>query len=227
MKRFKNDWILFFILAAVAITFGILLIVPGVVKNKGLELVNYIVGALILIYDISYLVPNITRRRMAVVKGFMIAELVIVTLIGLSLIIPQIPIKVTVSQAIGVCIYVRGFVEIVRGYYNLGDQRIAGKKSAYDHAAKYINIALITLGTWVFFCGASYINKERILLCVAIALLVVGVLLLYLAITHLSEERKNAPKKEKKKDKQEENKVITKEESKEEDDEEKKKKPKY
>lgn len=179
--RFKGDFIVFYILAAVALAAGLVIMLWDKAHEATLNSITYLIGVGIMIYAIVALAPNLIKRRNSVVKAYMIVEISLVILMALGMFLSSLRfINVTECQAIGLCIWCRGFVEIVRGYYNHGDVHVAGKKSPYDRAAKYVNIALITLGTYVFF--NVNINKEKIVTGLEISLIIGAIILLMLAI---------------------------------------------
>ncbi len=195
--RFKGDFIVYFIVFAATLAAGLLFLLNTDIKQSVQNVVEYIIAIAILVYACSFLAPKLVRKRNAVVKGFMIAEFVVVILMSLGMILSQIKIvNVTLAQTIGLTVWARGFVEIVRGYYSMGDIHVENGRTIYDRSAKYFSIAFITIGTWAFF--NMTIDKEKIVFWLAVGLLIAALVFLIFAIYCLSMHKKTTPKKEKK-----------------------------
>ena len=183
MKKinFKGAIVIYYILFAVALALSLCLFLWDDAQKDYKDSIKYLIGGALIVYSAIFLAPNLFRRRKGIVKAYMIVEIALVVLMALGMVLSQLKIiNVTECQAVGLTLWCRGFVEIIRGYYNQGDVRVAGKKSSYDHAAKYINIALITFGTYVFF--NVFINKDKLLFVSAVAFAVAAGIMLIFAI---------------------------------------------
>lgn len=200
--RFKGDYIVYYILTVLTIVFGLSFLFCPFMKGIVKDSITYLIGIALLAYAGCFLLKNLFRKRVTVVKVFMWIEFVLVVLMALGMFLSQLRvINISECQALGLTIWCRGFVEIVRGYYNQGDIRVAGRHSAFDRAAKYINIFLITFGTYVFF--NVNINKDKIVFGLGVCMLVAAAIFLFLAIYCTTQrgkkpvkEHKEAPSKE-------------------------------
>ena len=185
----------------------------GILKDS----ITYLIGIALLLYAGCFLLKNLFRKRVTVVKVFMWIEFVLVVLMALGMFLSQLRvINITECQAFGLTIWCRGFVEIVRGYYNQGDIRVAGRHSAFDRAAKYINIFQITFGTFVFFNVNS--NKDMIVFSLGVCMLVAAAIFLFLAI-YCTTQRGKIPVKDHKESKDSLEEKASDEEAKEEKEE--------
>lgn len=201
--RFKGDYIVYYILTVLTIVFGLSFLFCPFMKGIVKDSITYLIGIALLAYAGFFLLKNLFRKRVTVVKVFMWIEFILVVLMALGMFLSQLRvINISECQALGLTIWCRGFVEIVRGYYNQGDIRVAGHHSAFDRAAKYINIFLITFGTYVFF--NVNINKDKIVLSLGVCMLIAAAIFLFLAI-YCTTQRGKRPVKEHKESSKEEN----------------------
>ena len=215
--RFKGDYIVYYILTVLTIVFGLSFLFCPFMKGILKDSITYLIGIALLLYAGCFLLKNLFRKRVTVVKVFMWIEFVLVVLMALGMFLSQLRvINITECQALGLTIWCRGFVEIVRGYYNQGDIRVAGRHSAFDRAAKYINIFLITFGTYVFF--NVNINKDKIVFSLGVCMLVAAAIFLFLAI-YCTTQRGKIPVKDHKESKDSLEEKASDEEAKEEKEE--------
>lgn len=171
IKRFQGDFIVYGIVAIVCIVLDILLFFVDSVHAKAIDYVQYLAGLIILAYVGIYLVPRLLRKREAVIRTIMIVECAFVGILGVCMFIPDKEVISDISRAFGLVIYIRGVVEIIRGFRSQGD--IIDKDSKFHKLAKYIDIAFITLGTYLFF--QRPLTNERVVIVIEILLIAIAV----------------------------------------------------
>lgn len=177
MKNRTFQAVLMFIVAAMALTLGIL-IIPEV-TSIGETILHILIGALLLAYCYGYLLPKVVSKSRNTILVLSLIELILLTFIAVSCIIEtwvDITILTEGCIIIGVVLWIRGVVESFRSYYY---QKSNSNK--YPVYKVFINIILITAGTWLFVSPIIG-NFELLyvfaflLVAASIALIVMGIL---------------------------------------------------
>ena len=184
MKRFKLDWLVYFILSVFAIAGGIIML-PGVTDLGG-KILNILLAICLVVYACLYLLPKIKSYRKTP-QILTIIEFVILCLLALGLVLVQFKVfQISgVVRIIGLAIWLRCVVELFRAYY------YRGEASSYKYPVWLlcIYLVLITLGTYIF--AAPFISDEKLVLIMAIALLVLAVGLIVLGIVLVPKQKQN------------------------------------
>lgn len=175
-KRFKLDWIVYMVIGLILIVFGVLFLLDYMLKidslpfDKWLEdALRFIAGFLIIFFVVVFCVPKLKEKSNFALKVLLYIELGIDILISLLLFIPSLDKNIHISYALSIPLYAYGFVEIVRGYYSLGD---INRNLKIDKYIKFINLGLITLATYIF--TSKVITTSRCIYTISIAIIVIG-----------------------------------------------------
>ena len=200
IKKTKSFWV-YIVLGSLLIVFGAFLLpIWGSIweecpwKDLGLTVVSYMMAALILLYLFGYLLKKIKKHR-GVVQVLTIIEFVLLFLTAVGLVISQFNIGIipdSPSIILGVALYIRGVVEIIRAYYH--------QKSADDKYSIYwvlLAILLVTLG--VVLVMTNLVDKIMVLYAIIFALAVLGIYAIIYGILAKPEKSK-AVKNNKKKE---------------------------
>lgn len=145
-----------------------------------LDKVEFFLGIVILIYAILFLLPHTFRKKETkLINLLTFIELVVILILGFLIITNKKVEHLNISRTIGLVVYVFGLVEIIRGYHSNGGIKVF-KSSLLNGLIKYFNIALITLGTYIFFdCPFEkhMLNAVRIfLIAMAVISIIIGLL---------------------------------------------------
>jgi len=191
MKRFKLDWLVYFILSVIAIAGGIVML-PGVTDLGG-KILNIFLAICLVVYACMYLLPKIKNYRKTP-QILTIIEFIILCVLAVGLVLVQFKVfQISgVVRIIGLAIWLRCVVELFRAYY------YRGEASSYKYPVWLlcIYLVLITLGTYIF--ASPFISDEKLVLIMAIALLVVAAGLIVLGIVLVPKQKgKEKPKKAK------------------------------
>lgn len=146
---------LYFILSALLLTLSIFM---APVWNKtdvfwkdwGVKGVYLIISALLLIYLFCFLLKKILKNKDKKVYVAEIVEFTLISVFTLLCIINQftgfIDSFITTSKALGIVMYIHGFIGIFVGYFS-SESKINNKNSVILFA---INIILLTLSVYLF-----------------------------------------------------------------------------
>ncbi len=203
MKKNIVSAVFMFIAAVACLVFGIIMI-PGV-TTIGNEILLILIGVILLIYVYGFLLPKVLKKVRGVNLVLTIIEMTLLTLIAVTCVLVKFLEKEgnnpifggEATMILGFAIWIRGVVESFRAYYYKGST----STTKYPVYKVFINVALITLGTWVFF--TDVLKNENLILTVAILLLVACVILVILGVLKIT-KKANKTSKKSKKDKEEE-----------------------
>lgn len=178
MKKIGKNWLVLGVIGIVLLVTGIILLVWPDAHDMAQEWIGYFIGVALIAYGVLFLLPNILKKCGLAVKVYMILEIVAVAILSILAFTEKFNSFMTINRILGLVIYIRGVVELIRGYYNNGDivkiqrDKDGNKVDVYDHALKYITIVLLTLGTWLFFY--SKIDDSKVIYGIGILFIVVG-----------------------------------------------------
>lgn len=185
MKRFKYDWLVYFIVSVLAIALGIVLIVKD--YEIGLKIVNIAIAIILIAYMLLFLLPILKHKR-GTVQILVIIEFVLVGLISLGLILQQFKVFniVGACKIIGVVIWLRCVVELFRAYF------YRGKDSSYKYAIWYfcLILALFSLGVYMF--AKPFFTDAQVVLTLSICCFIASAVLIVLGIICLPKDNKKA-----------------------------------
>lgn len=174
MKKRVFQAIMIFILATISLATGIV-IIPEV-TNIGKTILHILIGVVLLIYCYGYLVRKVVAKAKGTILVLSLLELVVLTLIAITAIIDtwvNIAILTEGCLIIGIAFWIRGVIESFRSHFN--------KASNYPLYKAFLNIILITVGTW--FYVSPIISNFQLLyvfaglfICSSIALIILGII---------------------------------------------------
>lgn len=170
-KKSTINWMLYLIIGATCLIFVFL-----TCFNKPEEFINkylrYIFGALIMVYAAIFLLPFACKKKESLYINVLTwIELLSIGFIGFSLLTHEETKNWDISRCVGLTIYIFGVVEIVRGYLSNGGVKLF-KNPILNNFIKYFNIALVTLGSYIFF--TQPFSGDNIIIFVRIVLSVLG-----------------------------------------------------
>ena len=198
IKKSKNFW-LYIVLGSLLIVFAAFLLpfwgslwneCPW--KDLGLTIVSYMMAALILVYLFGYLIRKIKQHR-GVVQVLTIIEFVLLFFTAAGLVISQFNISIipdSPSIILGVALYIRGVVEIIRAYYHQ-------KSNNDNYSIGWVLLAILLVTGGVVLVITNLVDKLMVLYAIIIALAVLGIYtIIYgiLAKPEKSKGRKNDKK---------------------------------
>lgn len=195
MKEFYKNHILDLVLAILCLILGIVLLpFTGIGKT----ILDYIVALVLLVYLFTYLVKKLAHTTGSILV-LTVVEFVVILLIALGLILKQLEVFTIgeTRQIIGLVIWLRGVVCLVRGYF----VSTAEARRRYSLLLFLGYIALVTLGAYFLF-GASFISDAELILILSVTAFVAFALFLVLAIKFWP-KKTEAEKKEAQRKKQE------------------------
>lgn len=188
MKRFKNDWLVYFILSVLAIGLGIVLIVEDC--KFGLDILNIVIAVLLIVYLILYLAPIMSKKR-GKIQILTIVEFVIIALIALGLVLQQFKVFNIAGSCkiLGLVLWLRAVVELFRAYFYRGKEN-----SGYSYSIWYfiIMLVLITLGTWMF--ASPFFADKQVVIALAVILFLLAVTFIILGIIYVPKANKKSKK---------------------------------
>lgn len=184
MKRFKLDWLVYFIVSILSTALGIVLIVKN--YEIGLKILNIAIAILLVVYLVLFLFP-ILKHKKGTIQVLTIVEFVLVALIAIGLVLQQFNVfNIAEScEVIGLVIWLRAVVELFRAYF------YRGKDSNYKYPTWYFcsMLALITLGTFMF--AKPFFNNTQVVLALSIACFIVSIVLIVLGIVYVPKKKKS------------------------------------
>ena len=196
IKKTKNFWI-YIALGVVLILFAAFLLpIWGTFwaecpwKDLGMTIVSYIMAALIVIYLFGYLFKKIKQSN-GIIQVLTIIEFTLLLLIAVGLVITQLKllnIPDSPSIILGIALYIRGTVEIIKAYYH---QKTSNDK--YSIGWVLLAILLVTLGV-VLIC-TNFVDKLMVLYVIIFALVVLGLYSIVSGILAKPESKKTTTKK--------------------------------
>lgn len=195
VKKSKYNWIIYSSIGALCLLFVLLTCFnkpQAFITNN----IRYLFGLIIMIYAAIFLLPfAFKKKENAYINLLTIIELATVGAIALSLFSHEETEYWNISRAVGLTVYIFGVVEVVRGYHSKGGVKLY-KNPIMNGFIKYFNIALITLGTYLFF--VQPFSGDKIIIFVRIVLCILGVAGILIGIISKPTNEKKV-KKEKKK----------------------------
>ncbi len=183
-KLFKN-YIVDFILAALLIALGVLML-PVLFGN---EIINVILAVGLLAYVVIFLFGKLTRRR-GIRFVVILVEFVVITVIAVGLVLQQFKvINISgVCKIVGACIWLHGVCSLLGEYFTVAVKD--GKRCPPYLFA--LHIALVTLGTYMF--AAPFFSDETIAWILAIGFMALGAALIALGIVFIPKKKKKKKK---------------------------------
>ena len=175
IKKTKYFWAIIAAGAILILFAGFLLPVWGTFweecpwKDLGLTIVNYIMASLILLYLFGYLLKKVLSNK-GTIQILTIVEFSLLFLIALGLVLSEIigfVITDNPSIILGIALYIRGVVEIIKGYFY---QKSVNEK---HHIGWVILAILLVTGGTVLFV-TNYVDKVTVLWIIIASLVLLG-----------------------------------------------------
>ncbi len=187
MKEIYKNHIADLLLSALFLTLGILLI-PAIGISS--VVLNYIVAAVLLLYLFLFLVKKLTVAK-GTILVLTVVEFIVIILIALGLILKELQVinLGETFQIIGLVIWLRGVVCLVKGYLISSPE--ARRKYSLLLFLGYI--AMVTAGAYFFFANPIRDNTLELVMCI----LAFSVFALFLVLTIIYWPRKKGEKKQK------------------------------
>ncbi|MBR2295982.1 MAG: hypothetical protein IKA43_01080 [Clostridia bacterium] len=116
-------------------------------KGWGAKLIDTLLAVAILYYVIIYLFRRV-KSSSGAIQILIVVEIVLLSLIALGLLLSQFKI-ISISdpcQVLGVALWLRGTIELVRAYYYRG----ASSKMKYSLLSLAIAILMVSVGVYIF-----------------------------------------------------------------------------
>lgn len=182
MKNLHKNYVFDFILAALLLALGIVMLPPFGIGQKILDV---IVAIGLVVYLALYLFGRLRRTRGTALILTAI-EFFVILLIAVGLVLKQLQIFAIgeTCQIIGVVIWLRGIVSLLSHYFT-SYQTQRKKRSLLFFL---LSLALVTLGTYLF--AKPLFTNETVLWIVSIALIVAALCFVALAILYLPARKK-------------------------------------
>lgn len=177
MKKNTIKAVLFFIVAAILLTLGII-ILPEV-TNIGLTILHILIGLCILAYAYGFLLTKVVIKSKGTILVLSLVELILLTFIAVTCILKTWISISFIDEGcliLGLAFWIRGVVESFRSHLS---NSTSGKKYAIYKVV--MNILLITVGTWIFV-SPIFTNHQLlyvfagVFICSCITCIVLGVL---------------------------------------------------
>lgn len=188
-RKSRLYW-LYYILA-VALTAGAIVLAPiwgstdVFFKSWGSKIINILLAVAILYYVILYLFKKVRSSRGAV-QILTAVEIVLLSLIALGCVLSQFRV-INVSdpcQILGLALWLRGVIELVRAYYYRG----SSSTIKYSLLQLAIAIAMVSFGVYIF--ARPFISRVAIQWILVCALLIFAVFTLLYGISAKPNKKK-------------------------------------
>lgn len=198
MKKKKVLWIVSLIVSILFFAFGIVTLIPPLkIQGYVKDAVKIVAGIILLIYALLFLLPNVDkncsedRKKYRVIIILRYLEIVLAIFIAISLFVEIKNVNFTLSKCLAIPVYAFGVVEIIRGYTSDGDIKITTSKGKIitNRLAKYLNIFLITAGTYVYI--KEPLKVMHVVYAIAVIAILAGLIGIYFAV----KIKKQLPKK--------------------------------
>lgn len=193
MKKLVKFFVFDFIVAALFIALGVLMIV---LPEFGSGALSYVAAALLLVYLILYLFPKIKTAKgslqiLVFVESFIILLIVAAFILkAFDVIIPLVS-DVRPAQLVGIVLWLRGICDAFRGYFLKGTD---GQKT---FPLWRFALALLFISAGAFFFAKPILSDTQMVIAIAVVLFLAAAFLLYFGIRYLP-KKKNGAKKAKK-----------------------------
>lgn len=170
-KKTRFYWVYFIL--AILLFLGALIVAPiwsgtdVFFKSWGAKLIDILIAVAIAYYIIVYLLKKVSSSKGAILI-LTIVEIVLLSLVALGSVLSQFKV-INISgpcQVLGLALWLRGVIELVRAYYYRGFT----SKIKYSLAQLAVAIAMVTFGTYIF---ARPIISSTTMLWILVALLIV------------------------------------------------------
>ena len=197
MKKLVKFFVFDFIVAALFIALGVLMIV---LPEFGAGALSYVAAALLIIYLVLYLFPKVKTAKGSL-QVLVIVETFIILLIAAAFILKAFDIVIPLvsdvrpAQLVGIVLWLRGVCDGFRGYFLKGTD---GQKT---FPLWRFALALLFISAGAFFFAKPILSDTQMVIAIAVVLFLAAAVLLYFGIRNLP-KRKAGAKKEKKAKKQ-------------------------
>ncbi len=160
MKDFYENHVVDLVLSIIFLALGILLL-P--VFSLGEVILDVALAAALLIYLFTFLVKRLSTAKSTVLV-LTVIEFTVILLIAIGLVLKQFNIfNIAQScQIVGVVIWLRSVVSLVKGYF----VSTADGRRAYPLVTFLLYIGLVTLGTWLFAAPIFTDTTLALILCI-------------------------------------------------------------
>lgn len=192
----KKSWlicILSFIGTLAMIALGIV-IIPGI-TDFGETILKIVLAIGVFAYIGFFLIKKLVKER-GMVLVLTIVETIVMFLVGLGLILSQFNV-LNITEAciiIGVAIWMRGVIGVFSGYIR---RNTPESRKKYDILFFFLNIVLITLGTWMFV--KPFISNFDMIIVLAVVCFLIAIGLLTIGLLTCPAIKKGRAKKTSKK----------------------------
>lgn len=193
MKKLVKFFVFDFIVAALFIALGVLMIV---LPEFGSGALSYVAAALLVIYLALYLFPKVKIAK-GNLQVLVIVESLIVLLIAAAFILKAFDVIIPLvsdvrpAQLVGIVLWLRGVCDGFRGYFLKGTD---GQKT---FPLWRFALALLFISAGAFFFAKPILSDTQMVIAIAVILFLAAAFLLYFGIRYLP-KKKNGAKKAKK-----------------------------
>ena len=174
MKKNLFRAIIAFILAGISMALGIIMI-PKVTD------VGNTIGVILLIYVYYYLLVKVAKKSSGVVLILTLIEMIVLTIIAVTCILSDVLNMTIITegvQILGLAFWIRGVVESFRAYYYRGSTT-----TKYPVYKVFLNVTLITVGTWFFI--SSIVSNAILVWSLAVVFVIASIALIIWGILKL------------------------------------------
>ena len=171
MKKNLFRAIIAFILAGISMALGIIMIPK--VTDVG--------NTILLIYVYYYLLVKVAKKSSGVVLILTLIEMIVLTIIAVTCILSDVLNMTIITegvQILGLAFWIRGVVESFRAYYYRGSTT-----TKYPVYKVFLNVTLITVGTWFFI--SSIVSNAILVWSLAVVFVIASIALIIWGILKL------------------------------------------
>lgn len=181
MKKLLKLFVFDFVVSALFITLGVLMLV---LSDFGAMSLSFVAAALLLAYVGFYLFPRMKAAR-STLQILLIIESIIILLTAVGLVLKYFDVNLGFldlflpSQLVGVVLWLRGICDAFRGYFlkaTQGQKRFPTWRFA---------LALLFVSLGAYFFAKPILSDRQLVFIVAAVLLLAAAILIFFGIRHL------------------------------------------
>ena len=179
MKKNLFRAIIAFILAGISMALGIIMIPK--VTDVGNTILLIVIGVILLIYVYYYLLVKVAKKSSGVVLILTLIEMIVLTIVAVTCILSDVLNMTIITegvQILGLAFWIRGVVESFRAYYYRGSTT-----TKYPVYKVFLNVTLITVGTWFFI--SSIVSNAILVWSLAVVFVIASIALIIWGILKL------------------------------------------
>lgn len=180
MKKNLFRAIIAFILAGISMALGIIMIPK--VTDVGNTILLIVIGVILLIYVYYYLLVKVAKKSSGVVLILTLIEMIVLTIIAVTCILSDVLNMTIITEGVQIswfiAFWIRGVVESFRAYYYRGSTT-----TKYPVYKVFLNVTLITVGTWFFI--SSIVSNAILVWSLAVVFVIASIALIIWGILKL------------------------------------------